>query len=156
MKDIKVKQLPELDDEFARDFGKVETLEELRNDIRHSMAHRLLSDARLDLAERALDALVTTSEVELPKLLVEQEADTVFERLQHRVEEQGLAWEQYLEAKDQSEDDGHQEILELAPGAVKKLLVTEALAKEENLFPTADEVSIAVAQMINIGRRAAR
>ena len=149
VKDIKVKQLPELDDEFARDFGKVETLEELRNDIRHSMAHRLLSDARLDLAERALDALVTTSEVEPPKLLVEQEADRVFERLQHRVEEQGLAWEQYLEAKDQSEDDAYQEILELAPGAVKKLLVTEALAKEENLFPTADEVSIAVAQMIN-------
>lgn len=149
VKDIKVKQLPELDDEFARDFGKVETLEELREDIGHSMAHRFLSDARIDLAERALDALVTTSEVEPPRLLIEQEADRAFERLQSRVEEQGLTWEQYLEAKDQSEDDAYQEILELAPATVKKLLVTEALAKEENLFPTTDEVSVAVAQMMS-------
>ncbi|MDD2200961.1 MAG: trigger factor [Firmicutes bacterium] len=149
VKDIKVKQLPELDDEFAKDFGNVETLEELRRDIRHSMAHRLLADARRDLAERALDALVTTSEVEPPKLLVEQEADRAFERLQSRVEEQGLTWDQYLEAKNQSEDDAYQEILELAPAAAKKLLVTEALAKEENLLPTTDEVSIAVAQMMS-------
>lgn len=149
VKDIKVKQLPELDDEFARDFGKVETLEELREDIGHSMAHRFLSDARIDLAERALDALVTTSEVEPPRLLIEQEADRAFERLQSRVEEQGLTWEQYLEAKDQSEDDAYQEILELAPATVKKLLVTEALAKEECLFPTTDEVSVAVAQMMS-------
>jgi len=149
VKDIKVKQLPELDDEFAKDFGETKTLEELRNDIKHSMMHHFLDEAKKDLGERALDALVTTSEVEPPKLLVEQEAYIAFDKLQETVEKEGLGWEEYLEAKGQSEDDVYQEMLELAPASVKKALVIEALAKEENLFPTTDEVSIAVAQVIS-------
>ncbi|HHY62586.1 MAG TPA: trigger factor [Bacillota bacterium] len=149
VKDIKVKQLPELDDEFAKDFGETKTLEELRNDIKHSMMHHFLDEAKKDLGERALDALVTTSEVEPPKLLVEQEAYIAFDKLQETVEKEGLEWEEYLEAKGQSEDDVYQEMLELAPASVKKALVIEALAKEENLFPTTDEVSIAVAQVMS-------
>jgi len=145
--DIKAKQLPDLDDDFAKDIGGVDTLAGLRDKIVHSLRHRALDDAIMDLAHRALSSLVTTSEVEIPRLMIDREADERLLALQRRLASQGLSWEKYLEAKGKSEDEIREELREAAPGPVKTRLVTEALAEKEGLMPTADEVTAAVYRM---------
>ena len=145
--DIKAKQLPDLDDDFAKDIGGVDTLAGLRDKIMHSLRHRALDDAMMDLAHRALSSLVTTSEVEIPRLMIDREADERLLALQRRLASQGLSWEKYLEAKSKSEGEIREELREAAPGPVKTKLVTEALAEKEGLMPTADEVTAAVYRM---------
>ena len=147
VKDIKAKQLPDLDDDFAKDIGGADTLAGLRDKITHSLRHRALDDAIMDLSRRALSSLVTTSEVEIPRLMIDREADEELERLQRRLADQGLTWEQYLAAKSKSEDDIREELREAAPGSVKAKLVVDALAKKEGLMPTVDEVSMAIYRM---------
>ena len=79
VKDIKAKQLPDLDDDFAKDIGGVDTLTGLRDRIMHSLRHRALDDAIMDLSRRALSSLATTSEVDIPRLLIDREADEELE-----------------------------------------------------------------------------
>jgi len=145
--DVKARQLPDLDDDFARDIGGVDTLTGLRDKIMHSLRHRALDDAIMDLARRALSSLVTTSEVEIPRLMIDREADESLRTLQRRLASQGLSWEKYLEAKGKSEDEIREELRETAPGPVKTRLVTDALAEKEGLMPTPDEVTAAVYRM---------
>lgn len=145
--EIKAKQLPELDDEFAKDVASVDTLAELREKVMHSLRHQALEESVMELSRRALSSLVTTSEVEIPKLLIDREADEKMGALQRRLASQGLTWEQYLTAKGKSEDEIREEFRESAPGLVKAKLVMEALAEKEGLMPDADEVSEAVFRM---------
>lgn len=148
VKDAKVKQLPELDDEFAKDTGGADTLAALRDELMHNLRHRALDDAIRDLAQRALGSLVTTSEVEIPRLLIEREVEKSVQKLQSNLRDQGLTWEQYLSARDKSEDEIREQFRETAPGTVKSQLVIEALVDKEGLAPTADAVSMAVFQMV--------
>jgi len=145
--DVKAKQLPDLDDDFAKDIGGVDTLAGLRDRVMHSLRHRALDDATMDLAHRALSSLVTTSEVEIPRLMIDREADESLRTLQRRLASQGLSWERYLEAKGKSEDEIREELRETAPGSVKTKLVMDALAEKEGLMPTGDEVTAAVYRM---------
>lgn len=144
VRDIKAKQLPDLDDEFARDMGGAGSIDELREKVRHSLIHRALDDSVSDLGERALDSLVTTSEVEAPKLLVDREAWRAVGRVRDRVVQQGLTWEQYLLAKSTSEQELVKEFAEGAGVSAKKRLVVEAVAKRESLLPTEEQVTYAV------------
>ncbi len=145
--DIKAKQLPELDDEFAKDVASVDSLAKLREKAMHSMRHQALDQAVIELSKRALSSLVTTSEVEIPRLMIDREADQDLRTLQQRLAAQGLSWEKYLEAKGKSEDEIREELREAAPGPVKTKLVMDALADKEGLMPTADEVTAAVYRM---------
>lgn len=145
--DIKAKQLPELDDEFAKDVASVDSLAKLREKAMHSMRHQALDQAVIELSRRALSSLVTTSEVEIPRLMIDREADQNLRTLQQRLAAQGLSWEKYLEAKGKSEDEIREELREAAPGPVKTKLVMDALADKEGLMPTADEVTSAVYRM---------
>lgn len=147
VRDIKAKQLPDLDDDFAKDIGGVDTLTGLRDRIMHSLRHRALDDAIMDLSRRALSSLVTTSEVDIPRLLIDREADEELEGLKRRLADQGLTWEQYLTARGKSEDEIREELREAAPGSVKTKLVVDALAEKEGLMPTDDEVSMSVYRM---------
>ena len=147
VRDIKAKQLPDLDDDFAKDMGGADTLAGLRDKIMHSLRHRALDEAVMDLARRALSSLVTTSEVEIPRLMIDREADQELDRLQRRLAEQGLEWEQYLAAKGKSEDEIRGELREAAPGSVKAKLVVDALGEKQELMPTSDEVSMAIYRM---------
>ena len=147
VKGIKAKQLPDLDDDFAKDIGGVDTLAGLRDKIMHSLRHRALDDAMMDLARRALSSLVTTSEVEIPRLMIDREADESLGSLQRRLAAQGLSWEKYLEAKGKSEGEIREELRDTAPGPVKTKLVMDALAEKEGLMPVADEVTAAVYRM---------
>jgi trigger factor len=147
VRDIKAKQLPDLDDDFAKDMGGADTLAGLRDKIMHSLRHRALDEAVMDLSRRALSSLVTTSEVEIPRLMIDREADEELDRLQRRLAEQGLEWEQYLAAKGKSEDEIRGELREAAPGSVKAKLVVDALGEKQELMPTSDEVSMAIYRM---------
>ncbi len=147
VKDVKIKQVPDLDDDLAKDVGGVDTLQALRDKLMHSLRHRALDDAISDLSKRAVASLVTTSEVEIPKLLIERQVAEELRNLQGKLRDQGLEWEQYLSARGKSEDEIREQFRETAPGTVKTKLVLEALAEKEGLTPTADEVSMAVFQM---------
>ena len=145
--DIKAKQLPELDDEFAKDVASVDSLAKLREKAMHSMRHQALDQAVIELSRRALSSLVTTSEVEIPRLMIDREADQNLRTLQQRLAAQGLSWEKYLEAKGKSEDEIREQLRETAPGSVKTKLIMDALAEKEGLMPTGDEVTAAVYRM---------
>ncbi|MCR4425978.1 MAG: trigger factor [Firmicutes bacterium] len=148
VRDIKVKQLPSLDDAFAKDVAGFETLDQLKAKIRHSMQHKAAGAALVELGARALEAVVEGSEVVPPALLVNHEIDRALERLKGSLTEQGLTWEKYLEATGKSVDDVRSALSERAQKEAAVKLVVEAIAERENLLPTRDQVTMAAAHML--------
>jgi len=149
VKSIKAKVLPEVNDEFAKEMANAETVEILRERIKHSLFHRMQAFAVRDLGVRALRKIVEDTEVEIPDLLIEAEIDKNVDRLKNTVAEQGLSWEQYLESSDKTDDDIREKLRETAPEAAKVKLVVTNLIRKHELYPTVDEVNNAVMQMIS-------
>ncbi|MBB4933218.1 trigger factor [Lipingzhangella halophila] len=138
---VKVKELPELDDEFAQMASEFDTMEELREDVRSRMDHtrrlQQLSQAR----DRALEQLVESIDVSLPDSVVEDEIKRRRESLEQQLEQSGLTKEAYLESQGQSEEEFDEELTKGAHTAVKAGFVLDQLALQEDLTADQSELS---------------
>lgn len=133
LKDLKRKELPELDDEFARSVGEFETLEELRADIEKNLRQRAADDAEEQVRQEVIRQVSEQAEVELPAVLVERRLDQLIEDFRRRVEGQGLNFDDYLRHQGETADDLRQEFRPRAEREVKADLVLDAIARRENI-----------------------
>ncbi|MBE3582539.1 MAG: trigger factor [Limnochordaceae bacterium] len=140
VKEIKTLKLPELNDEFARSVGDYETLEQLRQHIRESLLDQAARRADQAAEEAAVKQLVERSQVDVPEAMVEQEVDSRIRNLQLRLAYQGIRLEDYLTTTKQTMEQLHQQLRPDALEFVKAQLCLEAVAKEEGLEPSPDEV----------------
>lgn len=149
---IKERRLPDLDDEFAKDTGQFETLEEMRANFRERLETAAGEEAdnqmRSDLVERVAEA----AEVDIPEVMVDHELDHMVREMQLTLAQNGLAWDQYLEMLDTTEADWKQNLREDANGRVKQELVLEAVAKAEGLEPDEDAVDERLRNVFGAGR----
>lgn len=144
VKEVKHKQLPDVDEDFAIDIG-FDSVEELEGDIET----RLLQDEgrRIDaeFREAALDAAVSSAHVETPDALVQAKAREMWERMLHSLSHRGISRESYLQITGREEDDL---IAELAPEAAQSLrreAVIAAVVSAEEIVPGEDDLLAAVA-----------
>lgn len=147
MVEVKEKQLPALDDEFARSVaGEYETIADLRSAVRKELEARARAEATRSLEESVLSAVVEQSEAEPPPTWVEQQADALRKETQERLSREGLSMDQLLRISSQSEESFGEEMREAARRQLKRALVLEAVADAEGVEVTDEELEAAVAQ----------
>ncbi|MEY9210788.1 trigger factor [Thermobifida halotolerans] len=138
---VKVKELPELDDEFAQMASEFDTIAELRASeaerLGETRRRQQLSQAR----DRVLDKLVESVDVPLPESVVAQEADRRRESLERQLAQSGLTKESYLEAQEQTEEEFETELSENAAKAVKVGFILDQLASQEELAAGNEELT---------------
>jgi trigger factor len=145
VREVKAKQLPELNDELAEEAG-FDTLDELRADIRSRMAEAESSRIEGEFREAALDAAVAAATIEVPDALVEARARELWDSMLHQLSHQGIDRETYLRISGRSEEDTIEQAKPDAEQALKREAVLAAVAEAESLEPSEDEMLEAVAE----------
>ena len=131
--EIKVKELPELDDEFAKDISEFDTLEELKADIKDHLEDQNENRAKEELNQAAINAVIENTDLELPKAMVDAEVDAYVEDMQRNLSRQGLSIEQYLGFLGKNINEFKDEYRVTAEKNIKTRLILEQIAKEEEL-----------------------
>jgi trigger factor len=145
VKEVKAKDLPELDDELAAEAG-FDTLDELREDIRGRIAEAESSRIDAEFREAALDAAVANATVEVPDTLVEARARELWDQMLHSLSHQGISKEAYLRISGREEDEIVEAGKEDAAQALRREAVLAAIIEAEGIEPSEEELLEAVGQ----------
>jgi trigger factor len=128
VKDVREKQLPELDDDFATTASEFDTIQELRKDLRDSLLKRSIQQAQHDLRGTILEAYLAKVDVTLPPTMIEADAEQRLHQLQHQAERFGADVEQLLEMEGTTREEFEENARSQAEGTVKAQLVLDELA----------------------------
>ncbi|MCW6112100.1 trigger factor [Clostridium sporogenes] len=140
IKDIKVKELPALDDEFAKEVSEFDTLDELKSDIKDRMKKELSEKAKAEYEEAVVEAVAANAEIEIPKVMIEKEIDNMVRDLEMRLKYQGLDLKSYYEFTNSSEEKVKEYMRETAEKRVKTDLIMQEIAKVEDIKATEEEL----------------
>lgn len=139
--EIKEHELPALDDELAKTAGAGETLAELRERVRERLQQAAERDAVFEQQKTAVDALIASSQLEVPDLLVDEEVDREIRNLAISLGQQGVDFERFIELGGANLDEMRQERRGPATERVKQELVLDALATAQDLEPSDEHVA---------------
>ncbi len=137
---VKMQELPELDDEFAKDVSEFDTLEEYKNSIKDKLRDEAKEKADNDFDFKLRDMVVQNATVEIPEVMVEHEVDMMVQEQASGLRYQGLELEQYLQYIGQDMNSFREGMQEQAASKVKTNLVMEALGKELAFEVTDEEI----------------
>jgi trigger factor len=137
---IKTKELPELDDEFVKDVSELDTLDELKADIRKKQDETNEDKANKEFEEALLSKISDAATVEIPQVMVEREIDYMIKDLDYRLQYQGLNVEKYIELIGTTMEAMRKDFDEIALSKVKMNLVLEAISKLENITASEQEL----------------
>ena len=140
VKEIKVKELPALDDEFAKEVSEFDTLAELKEDIKKKSEEHNAQKADREFENDVISAAVESATIDLPEVMVEKEIDAMIGDLENRLRYQGLTLDQYMEFTGSSVEKMRDYMKENADKKVRADLVLDAIAKAENIEATEEEI----------------
>jgi trigger factor len=150
IKEIKRKELPALDDDFAKEVGDYETLTALKDFIRERLEDRARQEAADKLRHDVLEAVREKAEVDIPGIMIENETKAMLRQMENRFSQQGLKFEDYLSYSGKSLDDI---MAEMRPGAeknVKTELLLDTVSKVENISVEEAELEEEIAQLAKV------
>ena len=145
--EIKKKELPKLDDEFAKDVSEFDTLEELKNSIKEKIDVENKNKEKYETEEEAIKTVCENTEIDIPSGMIEVEIDNMIKDIEGRLSYQGLKLEQYLQMVGKTEEDMRKEFEDQAKKSVKSRLVLEAVVKAEKLEASEEEVGEKIQEM---------
>lgn len=145
--EIKKKELPELDDEFAKDVSEFDTLKELKESIKEKQQKQNDEKAKYETQEAVMKAVCENVKVEIPSGMIELEIDNMLKDIEQRLSYQGLKLEQYLQMMGKSEADMRKEYEPQAIEGIKSRLALEAVIKAEKIEATDKEVDEKLKEM---------
>jgi trigger factor len=138
--DVKQKELPELDDDFAQDVSEFDTMDEYRADVRAKMLARMEEFAKETTQNNVLESVVKTAEIDLPKCMIDNQIDQQIRQLEYSMMYQGIRLEDYLNMTGMKMEDIRAQYRETAEKSVRAQLVVEAVMKAENIEATDEQV----------------
>jgi trigger factor len=147
VKDIKRKQLPALDNEFAKDISEFDTLDELKADIENKLKEKAEGDAKLHIEEAVISKAVESATVEVPQAMVETEIENLMNDFKQRLQMQGIPFDAYIQFTGADESLLRHEFQGQAENRVRTGLVLEAITKAEGIEATADEINAELAKI---------
>lgn len=139
--EVKEEELPELDDEFAKDVSEFDTLAELKEDMKNNMAENKAAWVKNQLKERALDAVCDKNDIEVPDVMIVDELDQMVKEMNMQLSQAGLNFEQYLGYMGKEMKDFNEEMRPEAEKKVKARMVVTAVAEAEDIDVTDDEIT---------------
>lgn len=143
---VQVRELPELDDEFAKDVSEFDTLEELRASKKQELLEQAERDAKIEKENEVVRKAVENATVEIPDAMVERQIDSVLNDMRYRLSMQGLSLEDYLKYTNSDLAALRDQCRADSALRVKSQLVIEAISKAENIQATPEEISAKLAE----------
>ena len=149
--EIKTKQLPELDDEFAKDADdEVETLAELKEKTKAKLEHDKKHEEENFTQDAVIGKAVENAQIDVPEAMISNEVNRMMNDFTQRLQQQGLNLELYFQFSGQDEETLKGQMKEEAEGQVRTSLVLEAIAEAENLEATDEDVEAELAKMAEV------
>ena len=145
--EIKKKELPELDDEFAKDVSEFDTLKELKEDIKNKQQKQNDDRAKYETQDEVIKAVCENVKVDIPSGMIETEVEDMLKNVEQRLSYQGLKLEQYLKMMGKTEDEMKKEYEPQAIESIKSRLMLEAVIKAEKIEATDEEVDEKLKEM---------
>ena len=146
---IKKKELPKIDDEFAKDVSEFDTLKDLKADVKSKLEEENAKKAKYEMEEEAIKAIVDSTEIDIPEVMVHNEIHEYIHEMESRLAYQGLGLEQYLQMMGQSIEDLEEDYKEKATSNIKTKLTLEAIFKAENIEVTDEDIDAKLLDVAN-------
>ncbi|MBP3255120.1 MAG: trigger factor [Clostridia bacterium] len=154
--EIKKKELPEVDDEFAKDVSEFDTVKELKASIKEKLEEQNKNKEKYETEEEAIKAVCDNTKIDIPSGMVETEIDNMVRDIEQRLQYQGLNYAQYLQMMGKTEADARNEMKEQAEIQVKTKLVLEEIVKEEKIEASEEDVKAKLEEMATMYGRDAK
>ena len=152
--EIKKKEMPEINDELAKDISEFDTIDELKKSIREKQEEQNKQRAKYETEDEVIKAVCDEAKVDIPNGMIELEIDRMAQDIETRLSYQGMKLEQYLSMMNKTMEDFRKENREQAENAVKSRLVLEAVEKDAKIEVTEEEISAKIKEMAeNYGRK---
>ncbi len=145
--EIKSKELPELDDEFAKDVSEFDTLDEVKEDLKKQISEKKENDAKYDLENQLLEQVVEGMEAEIPECMFAKRTDEMIQDYAYRLQMQGLDLETYLKYMGQDMDAFKASFKDGAEKQVKVSIALAAIIDAENIEVTDEEIDAEAAKI---------
>lgn len=145
--EIKAKELPELDDEFAQDVSEFDTLAEYKEDIKKKLTEKKEAEAKRTKEDEAIKKIVDKSSMDIPEAMIDTQVETMIEEFAQRISQQGLSFEQYMQFSGVTMDKMKEQVRPDAVSRIQSSLVLEQIAKDENIEVTDADVDAEVEKM---------
>lgn len=151
---IKKKEMPNLDDEFAKDVSEFDTLAELKKSIREKLEKQMEDKAKYEKEQAVIKALCNETKIDIPTGMIELEIDNMLKDMEQRMSYQGLTFEKYLKMLNMTEENLRNEYKPQAIEAIKSRLILEAVVAKEGIKASEEEITEKIKEMAkNYGRK---
>ncbi len=138
--EIQYKEMPELDDEFAKDVSEFETLAEYKADVEKKLKEAGEKRAEKEMETALIDKIAEGTEIDIPNAMVETQIDNMVEDMSYRIQNMGISFEQYMQYMGTTVEKVREQYKEEAAKTVKAQLVLEKISVVEGVEATADEI----------------
>ena len=147
VKEVKRKELPELNDEFAGEVSEYDTLEEYKNDIKEKVAERKQKAAATENEDHVVEKVVENAAMDIPEPMIDSQVNNMVNDYARRMQSQGLSLDQYMKFTGMTIETLREQMKPQALKRIQTRLVLEAVAKAENIVVSDDAVEKEIATM---------
>ena len=147
IKEIKVKELPELDDDFAQDVSEFETVAEYKEDVRKNLVGRKEAAAKREKEEAVVAKVVENATMDVPEPMVTAEVRRMADEFAQRIQAQGLSLQQYFQFTGLNANKFMEDLKPQALNRIQSRLVLEAIVKAENIVASEEDIEKEIADM---------
>ena len=145
--EVKAKELPELNDEFAQDASEFDTLEEYKADLKKRLEEQKETEAKRTKEDEAIQKIIDKSSMEIPEAMLDTQCENMINEFAQRIAQSGLSMEQYMQFSGLTLDKLKEQVRPEAETRIKSSLVLEQIAKDENIEVTDEEIDAEVEKM---------
>ena len=147
VKKIEAKELPELDDDFAKDVSEFDTLAEYKEHVKTNLVERKENEAKRAKEDAAVDKAIENAQMDIPEAMLMTQCRQMLDDFSRRMQSQGLSMEQYFQFTGMTADKMMEDMKPQALKRIQTRLVLEKVAEVENIQPTEEEVNEEIAKM---------
>ena len=147
VKKIEMKELPELNDDFAKDVSEFDTLEEYKADIKKNLEEKKADAAKRSREDAAVEKAIENASMEIPDAMLETQVDQMLDDFARRIQAQGLSMEQYMQFTGATQDAMREQMKPQAMKRIQTRLVLEKIAEAENIQISDERLDEEIAKM---------
>lgn len=147
VKEIKEKELPELDDEFASEVSEFDTLAEYREDVRKNLTEKKEEEAKAAKEEKVIEAIIADAQMDIPEAMLATQQRSMADEFAQRIQMQGISIDQYFQFTGLTRAAFLEQLKPQAEQRIKSRLVLEAVAKAENIEASEEEYTAEIRKM---------
>lgn len=148
--EIKTKEIPELDDEFAQDVSEFDTVAEYRDSVKAKIEERKANEAKSAQQEEAIKKIVEKSQMDIPDAMIDTQCENMINQFAQQMAQQGLSMDQYMQFSGMTIDQLKEQVRPEAIERIQSSLVLEQIAKEEKIEITDEDIDAEIEKMAKL------